>query len=388
MTKTPRPRIISIVAGAVALMTVAAACGSDDSTGDEPVETADAADTTDAPEQPAETDAAETTDAPEEPAETDPAPEPEPEPETSEAASETVTATVGIANIAPVAALELVNDGFTDGMQECTAVEATLDYRNAEGDGSQLAPIIAEFLDSDVDMILAISTPVLQATVAANEADGRGTTVLFGAVTDPFAAGAAVGPDDKPEWLTGWQADAPVTGMFDIAAEVNPDATSIGVAYDPSQVNSEVALAKMQAEAETRGWTVETATIGDSSEVGTAANSLATRDIDFFFVPTDSILVNGLGGMVQVADDFDIPMIAQDSGITQAGAAIGTGLDYYGDGRRNAEYACEILQGNATAADYPIVQFEDELVRYSSSAAEAQGFEIPASVTDVGIDID
>ena len=175
--------------------------------------------------------------------------------------------------------------------------------------------------------------------------------------------------------------------MFDIAAEVNPDGTTIGVAYDPSQVNSEVALGKMQAEADARGWTVETATIGDSSEVGTASNSLATRDIDFFFVPTDSILVNGLAGMVQVADDFDIPMIAQDSGITQAGAAIGTGLDYYGDGQRNAEYACQILAGEATPADFPIMQFENELVRYNSASAEAQGFEIPASVLEVGEDV-
>ncbi|MEL6983951.1 MAG: ABC transporter substrate-binding protein, partial [Actinomycetota bacterium] len=307
--------------------------------------------------------------------------------EATDDTGEAVAATVGIVNIAPVAALELVNQGFTDGMAACAGVDATLDYRNAEGDGSQLAPIVAEFLDSDVDMILAISTPALQATVAANEADGRGTPVLFGAVTDPFAAGAAVGPDDKPDWLTGWQADAPVAGMFDIAEAVNPDGSVIGVAYDPSQVNSEVALAKMQAEADARGWTVETATIGDSSEVGTASNSLASRDIDFFFVPTDSILVNGLAGMAQIADDFDIPMIAQDSGITQAGAAIGTGLDYEGDGQRNAEYACEILQGNATPADYSIQQFDQELVAYSTSAAEAQGFEIPASVIDVGTDI-
>ncbi len=356
----------------VALVLAAAACGGSDDAVDESADTTEADDTADTTEA---DDTADTTEA--EATETTEAP-----------ADDPVTATIGIANIAPVAALELVKDGFTDGMAECSAVDATLDYRNAEGDGSQLAPIIASFLDADVDLILAISTPVLQATVAANEADGRETPVLFGAVTDPFAAGAAVGPDDKPSWLAGWQADAPVEGMFDIAAEINPDADTIGVAYDPSQVNSEVALAKMEAEAEARGWTVETATIGDSSEVGTAANSLATRGIDFFFVPTDSILVNGLGGMVQVADDFDIPMIAQDSGITQAGAAIGTGLDYYGDGQRNADYACQILAGTATPADFPIQQFENELVRYSTSNAEAQGFEIPASVIDVGEDID
>lgn len=304
-----------------------------------------------------------------------------------DASADVVEATIGIANIAPITALELVKSGFTEGMEACAGVDATIDYRNAEGDGSQIAPIVAEFLDSDVDLILAISTPVLQATVAANETDGRGTPVLFGAVTNPFAAGAAEGPDNKPEWLTGWQADAPVTGMFDVATMINPDASVIGIAYDPSQVNSEVAVAKMQAEAETRGWTVETATIGDSSEVGTASNALASRDIDFFFVPTDSILVNGLSGMAQVADDFDIPMIAQDSGIAAAGAAIGTGLDYEGDGRRNAEYACEILQGNATPADYPIKQFEKELVAYNSAAAEAQGFEIPQSILDNGIDL-
>ena len=358
----------------LAFALVAAACGSDaeESTADADAAEATAEETTEETEEPA--------DDAEEPAEAE-------SEDPAEDAAGPITATIGIVNIAPVAALELVNQGFTDGMAECAAVDATLEYRNAEGDGAQLGPIVAGFLDSNVDLILAISTPVLQATVAANEADGRETPVLFGAVTDPYAAGVAVGPDDKPSWLTGWQADAPVAGMFDIASQINPEGTVIGVAFDPSQVNSEVALAKMEAEAEARGWTVETATIGDSSEVGTAANSLAARNIDFFFVPTDSILVNGLAGMAQVADDFDIPMIAQDSGITQAGAAIGTGLDYEGDGMRNAEWACEILSGNATPADFSIQQFDRELVAYSSSAAEAQGFEIPAAVADIGIDI-
>ncbi|MEM8904676.1 MAG: ABC transporter substrate-binding protein [Actinomycetota bacterium] len=367
-----------LFASVLFLVLVAAACGDSDDDATTDTTVAEATDSTESEstEAPDDTEAAtDTTEA-------------APETTTAEGDDATAaTATIGIVNIAPVAALELVNDGFTDGMGECAAVDATLDYRNAEGDGSQLAPIVAEFLDSDVDLILAISTPVLQATVAANEADGRGTPVLFGAVTDPFAAGAAAGPDDKPDWLAGWQADAPVVGMFDIAAEINPEATTIGVAYDPSLVNSVVALAKREAEAEARGWTVETATIGDSSEVGTAANSLATRDIDFFFVPTDSILVNGLAGMAQVADDFDIPMIAQDSGITQAGAAIGTGLDYYGDGRRNADYACQILSGQATPADFPIQQFSEELVAYSTTNAAAQGIEIPATVAEVGTDI-
>ncbi len=303
----------------------------------------------------------------------------------SDASGSAVEATIGIVNIAPVRALELVQEGFAEGMEACSAVNATIDYRNAEGDGAQLGPIVAEFLDSDVDMILAISTPALQATVAANEADGRGTPVLFGAVTDPFAAGAASAPDDKPAWLTGWQADAPVTGMFDIAETLNPDVATIGVAYDPSQVNSEIALAKMQAEADSRGIAVETATIGDSSEVATAANTLASRGIDFFFVPTDSILVNGLAGMAQVADDFDIPMIAQDSGIAAAGAAVGTGLDYRGDGTRNAEYACQILAGTATPDDFPIQQFPDELIGYNLEAAEAQNVELPESITSGGI---
>lgn len=375
-----RGRFAWLTAILAAFALLAAACG-DDTDEDTSAESTDTEEATDEEAEDADADETDESDDAESGDESDEAEE------TTEDTGEAVAATIGIVNIAPVAALELVNQGFTDGMAACPGVDATLDYRNAEGDGSQLAPIVAEFLDSDVDLILAISTPALQATVAANEADGRGTTVLFGAVTDPFAAGAATGPDDKPEWLAGWQADAPVEGMFNIAEAVNPDGSIIGVAYDPSQVNSEIALGKMQAEADARGWTVETATIGDSSEVGTAANSLASRDIDFFFVPTDSILVNGLAGMAQVADDFDIPMIAQDSGITQAGAAIGTGLDYEGDGQRNAEYACEILQGNATPADFPIQQFDQELVAYSSTAAEAQGFEIPASVAEVGTDI-
>lgn len=356
---------------------MAASCGSSDSEGSESADAASEA-------SEAEASAASETSAEETEAEASAA-----EASTEEAAGdEPLAVTIGIANIAPVDALLLVEEGFIEGMESCAA-EITPEYvsRNAEGDGSVLGPIITEFLASDVDLILAISTPVLQAAVTANEADGRGTPVLFGAVTDPFAAGAAVGPDDKPEWLTGWQADSPVTGMFDIALEINPDLAIIGVAYDPSQVNSEKSLAKIQAEADARGLTVESATIGDSSEVGTASAALAARDVDVFFVPTDSILVNGLAGMVAVADDFDIPMIAQDSNTASAGAAIGTGLDYRGDGVRNGEYACQILTGQATPADFPIQQFDVEFVGYNLASAEAQGFEIPASILETGVDL-
>ena len=370
-----------------ALSLLAAACGSNDTSAEETSPEASAPASTDTS---AETDdnESDTNDSAEDSGTNESAEDVEEPEEPEEPASEgtdPVEATVGIVNIAPVRALELVQEGFAEGMAACAQVNVTIDYRNAEGDGSQLGPIVAEFVDSDVDLILAISTPALQATVAANEADGRETPVLFGAVTDPFAAGAAAGPDDKPAWLTGWQADAPVTGMFDIAETLNPDVATIGIAFDPSQVNSEIAVAKMQAEADARGIAVETATIGDSSEVGTAANTLASRDVDFFFVPTDSILVNGLAGMAQVADDFDIPMIAQDSGIAAAGAAVGTGLDYYGDGQRNAEYACEILAGNATPADYSIQQFPEELIGFNVAAAEAQGVELPAEILDNGI---
>ncbi len=367
-TKSIKLKLLILLAVGALL---ASACGSDDSSD------AAATSSTDAP-------AADDDSADDEAVETD---EEAPETDDEPAGSEPVQVTIGIANIAPVQALLLVEEGFYEGIAECSdLISPEFVSRNAEGDGSAIGPIVSEFLASDVDMILAISTPVLQATVSANEADGRGTPVLFGAVTDPFAAGAAVSSTDKPDWLAGWQADAPVIGMFDIAQEAIPNLAVIGVAYDPSQVNSERALEKMQAEADARGLTIETATIADSSEVGTASAALAGRDIDAFFVPTDSILVNGLAGMVSVADDFNIPMIAQDSNTTSAGAAIGTGLDYRGDGVRNGQMACQILTGEATPADFPIQQFETELVAYNTASALAQELEIPAWVVEAGVD--
>lgn len=366
------------VACLVAVGLTVAACGDDDD---------DSSASTDPPEQtttpeptaaPAPTDAPEPTDGPET---TDAADTPD---TTAAAASDTtaapeemMSATAGLAILAPAPALELAASGFKDAAAECATVVIEVVERNAEGEIPALTSIVEGFLGDDVGLIATVTTPAAQAAFQVVGAAGGTTPVVFSVVTDPFAAGLATDPATHEPWITGSQSLPPFNEVVDAAQEVVPDLAVMGLVYNPSEANAQTVVDALQAIADERGLTLELATIADSSEVGQATEALLGRDVDAFIVPTDTTMVSGMAAMVQIAGDNDIPVIGTDANHAQTGAAIGLGTDYYGSGVRAGEIACSVLSGEATPADFDIEPVESLGIAVNLEAAEAQGVTIP-----------
>jgi putative ABC transport system substrate-binding protein len=291
---------------------------------------------------------------------------------------------VGMMKLVSHPALDAEQQGVKDALAAAGYIDGEtvrIEEANAEGDIATLSTIAQKFVDDGVDLIVATSTPALQAAFNATK-DLEGPPIVFNAVTSPYAAGVANAPDDHPSWVIGIQALAPVEDALALIPAILPDAQSVGYLYNPAEANSVVNTEIAEPEAEALGLNLEIATISNSSEVQTAAEALAARGVDAFFVSTDSTVVSGLEALVKVANDNDIPFFANDPDSAARGAAIALGLDYYQDGLDSGALAVGILNGELDIPSAVIERQRAGSLVVNLAAAAEQGLEIPQEYID------
>jgi putative ABC transport system substrate-binding protein len=292
--------------------------------------------------------------------------------------------TIGMMQIATHPALDAGRDGALQALADHGLIEGenlTVIAQNAEGDIATLSTIAQSFVDEDVDMIISTSTPASQAAFKAVQ-DLESPYVVFNVVTDPFAAGLATAPDDHLAWIVGTQALPPVADAMSTMLEIMPEAERIGIIWNPSEKNSEVATSIAREVAQDLGLELIEANISDSSEIQTAAESLIAQDIDAFFISTDSTVVAGFEALVKVANENAIPLFANDPASASRGAVAAVGVDYFQDGYDSGDMAAKILKGEAMPADFTIERQSASILHINYDAAKEQGVEFPAEIEE------
>ena len=301
-----------------------------------------------------------------------------------EAMAEGEMLVVGFMKIVSHPALDAEQQGVKDALAAAGYVEGE-NIRflegNAEGDIATLTTIAQQFVDEGVDLIVATSTPALQAAYNVTQ-DFEAPPIVFNAVTSPYAAGIAAAPDDHPSWVIGIQALGPIADALGLIPAIIPDVETVGYIYNPAEANSVVNTGIAEPAAADLGLNFEIATISNSSEVQTAAEALVARGVQAFFISTDSTVVSGLEALVKVANDNDIPLFANDPASAERGAAVALGLDYYQDGLDTGALAVSILKGELDIAGTEIVEQTAGSLAVNLSAAAEQGLEIPQEYID------
>jgi putative ABC transport system substrate-binding protein len=257
---------------------------------------------------------------------------------------------------------------------------------NAEGDIATLNTIAQQFIDEGVDLIVTTSTPAAQAALNATKDMADPLPIIFTTVTDPYAAGIATAPDGHPAWMTGSQLYPPLEATFDTMFEINPDVAVIGHLYNPAEANSVAQTEEVQRIAAERGITLEIASVSNSSEIKTAAESLASRGIDMFYFTQDSTVASGSEAVVQVANDNGIPIITNDIPTVAKGGAVAVGGSLREDGRQAGEMAVGFLNGTLDLATTDIQRVAVFDYFINRTGAEAQGLVLPQSLIDRAID--
>ena len=116
-----------------------------------------------------------------------PAPSPSPSPEVSRVVEESYQ--IGLVQYQEQTTLNALREAFMSRLEEwgCDETQVEIEYQNAGGDPAKAQEICQGFVEDQVDMIVAISTPAAQAAVSA--AEGTDVTVMFTGVANEAALG-------------------------------------------------------------------------------------------------------------------------------------------------------------------------------------------------------
>ncbi len=264
-------------------------------------------------------------------------------------------------------AIEVLNEaGYIDGE---TAIFL---FGNGDGDIPTLTTIAESFIDQGVDVIIATSTPALQAAYSVTQAMEE-PLIIFNVVTSPYAAGVGQASCIHPAWVIGSQALAPYAETVPLITEVAPEAESVGYIYNSAEANSVASTEIVVPLIEELGLGVEIQNITNTSEVATAAEALVTRGVDVFYVATDSAVVAGLEALIVVANENGLPIVASDPSSAARGAVVAQGLDYHQEGRDAGRLAVAYLNGELDPATTAYSRQTTNLLAVNLDFAEAQG---------------
>ncbi len=225
---------------------------------------------------------------------------------------------------------------------------------NPESDLPTANTIAKGIVDARVAVVITFGTPCLQVMAASNR-NGQ-VPHVFGAVTDPYAAGVGLDrapPAAHPPWLTGIGTFEPVRETFRLARQLRPALQCVGVVWCTSETCSEACLRVARDECRVLGITLLEAPITSSIEVPDAAKALVARGAEALWMGGDNIVEVAAPALIEVGRVAQIPVFANVPGHADIGALFGLGADFVEAGRIAGNIAADVLDGRAPA-DLPI----------------------------------
>lgn len=284
------------------------------------------------------------------------------------------TVKIGIAKIVQHIALDAVEQGIIDVLNE-NNVNATFDLQNANGDTNTAAQIAMKYRDEKVDVAVGIATPV--ALALANVLDE--IPVVFGTVTDPLGAGLVSSLDHGERNVCGMSDAIPTEQHIALFKQLTGIKT-LGYIYTSNEANSVSSLELVRKGCEQAGLELVTQAITNSSEVKQAAESIVNR-VDGLYLTTDNTVFSALSSLIQVFEENKKPIFSGDvTGAQNGGCVIASGFNYYKAGRATGEMVLRILNGEKPA-DIPVrfmTEPSDSDLLFDLDAAKNCGITIPA----------
>lgn len=261
---------------------------------------------------------------------------------------------------------ELAEQGFHEGR------EITLVYDNAQGNITTASQIAQKFVGLEPAVIVAISTPSAQTVQSAI----RGTRIplVFSGVTDPVAANLVEDLDKPGKYITGNVDVPPIKEQLEILSLIVPEITTLGVIYNPGEINSVRHIEKLQGMANKLDIQVIKSPAVKSSEVYGAATRLA--DIaDVIYLPNDNAVVAALDSIVRVALEKKIPTMASEDQSAGRGILVGLANSQYQVGRDTGKIVVRILKGEKPSL-IPVVVTNKPKITFNKETAQALNIDI------------
>ncbi len=251
---------------------------------------------------------------------------------------------IGIVYFAPEPGADSCMQGLFDGFRDLGLEEGkNLEIRktHAQGEIVNIPALLQNYDSQELDLIITMTTPCLTAACGVV----KKKPVVFMYVYDPIAAGAGKTSTDHLPNITGVGSFPPVRDTVDLIQRLVPGIRTVGTLYNSSEANSRKVVAVGRDIFRQRGIKLEEVAITGTNEVFQAAQVLAHRNIQAFWITGDNTAIQAFDGIVKVANDFKLPIINNDPEFVERGVLACAGLGYYHAGYATAKLAMRVLQG-------------------------------------------
>ena len=297
----------------------------------------------------------------------------------SAASATSKTYTVGICNYVDDASLNQITENIEKEMdakgEELGVTFNYADYfSNAQADSSVLNQISTDLLADQVDVIVAIATPVAMVMQSATE--DTDIPVIFSAVSDPVGAGLVESMDAPGGNITGTSDALDTATIMNLMLAANPDLKKVGLLYDTAQDSSQNAIQDAIAFCEENGIEYEEKTGSTTDDVILAAQSLIADGVEAVFTPTDNTIMTAELSIYELFNDAKIPHYTGADSFALNGAFCGYGVDYANLGVATADMVAEVLTGDADVAATPVQTFDNGIATVNTDTCEAIGFDL------------
>jgi putative ABC transport system substrate-binding protein len=281
--------------------------------------------------------------------------------------------------MAPGYTTDLCVNGMLDGLQQggfSTDKNLEVIRADAQGEMINIPAILQNYDNSDVELIVTVSTPCLSGACTKV----KHKPVVFTCVSDPIAAGAGTNRDNHLLFLTGVGSFPQVAPHLDLMQKLIPNLRAVGTMYNPAEANSVKEISVAREVYKARGIRLEEVAISGSSELLQAVQILSSRDIQVVWVPGDNTCIEGYEGVVKGARDAHLPLFTDICSLLHRGGLACLGFNPHESGVAAGKLAAQVL-GGANPKDLPIQEVSVEEKHISRSNAEQLNLTIPAELT-------
>lgn len=264
--------------------------------------------------------------------------------------------TIGITQLVEHPSLDKARDGFIKALEDNGYKDGEnikIDYQNAQNDMPTTQMIANKFVSDKKDLIYTISTPSAQAAYNAT----KDIPILITAVTDPVAAGLVKSIDNPERNVSGTSDYISIDKNLELIKMFIPDAKTIGVLYNTSEVNSEIQVDTLKEYASKNNYKVVEKGVSSSMEISQAMSSLVDK-IDVLYVPTDNLIVSSMPIVSKIANNNRVPVISSEDSSVKSGALACQGIDYEKLGYKTGELAVKVLNGEKIS-NIPVTMLDE-----------------------------
>jgi len=285
---------------------------------------------------------------------------------------------VGICQIVAHEALDSATNGFKTKLTQLLATEGRqveYIYQEAAGEISTCSTIINSFISSDVDLIMANATPVLQ--TAANAT--RNIPVLGTSITEYGVAlgiknfSGVVGTN-----VSGTSDLSPLTEQVDAMFELVPNAKNVGILFCSGEANSKYQVDEVKKAINAKGGiTVTEYAFTDSNDISAICTTAATNS-DLIYVPTDNTAASNATIIDNICAVKNVPVFAGEEGLCKKCGFATLSISYNGIGEKTAQMAFNVLLGKQDITKYAIQYDDSPVKKYDAARCLNLGINIPS----------